>query len=162
VLVIQIALGIVLGWLIISRFDSIIESIFDYVSGFLRIILFPFKLILKILKAPTLVIKELLFALVYAAIIILICLILIAIVVSIAYGFFYALFEFIPQPYSRYVFFVIFGGGLLYGFLLMLKESYQNYKSGVSKHWIFGAFVCITLCLLLLFFAVNKIASNFN
>ena len=87
-LVIQIALGIVLGWLIISRFDSIIESIFDYVSGFLRIILFPFKLILKILKATTLDIKELLIGLVCAVIIFFICLILIAIVLSIAYGFF--------------------------------------------------------------------------
>jgi hypothetical protein len=106
--------------------------------------------------------RELLFGLTYTVAKILKWLIPIAIVVGIAFGFFYVLFEFIPQPYSRYIFFLIFGGGLLYGFSLMLKESFQNYKSGSSKHWIFGAFVSVTLCLLLLFIAVTQITSKFN
>ena len=161
-LIIESALGIVLGWLIINHFDAVIDSIFNIVSGFFRIILFPFKLIFKIIIEVALVGRELLFGLTYTVAKILKLLIPIAIVVGIAFGFLYVLFEFIPQPYSRYIFFLIFGGGLLYGFSLMLKESFQNYKSGASKHWIFGAFVSVTLCLLLLFIAVTQIASKFN
>ena len=104
-LIIEIALGIVLGWLIINHFDAVIDSIFNLVSGLFRIILFPFKLVFKIIKEVALVGRELLFGLTYTFAKILKWLIPIAIVVGIAYGFFYVLFEFIPQPYSRYIFF---------------------------------------------------------
>jgi hypothetical protein len=161
-LIIEIALGIVLGWLIINHFDAVIDAIFNIVSGFFRIILFPFKLAFKIFKEVALVAKELLFGLTYTATKILKWLIPIAIVVGIAYGSFYLLFEFIPQPYSRYIFFLIFGGGLLYGSSVMMKESYENYKNKTSKHWLFGAFASITISLFLLLMAINGVTSIFH
>lgn len=161
-LIIEIALGIVLGWLIINHFDALVDSILSVVEGFFKILFFPFKLAYKILKELNSILKDLLFGLAYTFAKIAKWLFPIALVFGIASGLFYLLFEFIPQPYSRYIFFIIFGGGLLYGCSLMFKESYENYKSGASKHWMFGAFVSITICLFLLFFAVNKIASNFN
>jgi hypothetical protein len=161
-LIVEIALGIVLGWLIIKHFDAVIDSIFNLINGFFRIILFPFKLAFKIFKGIAFFAKEVLFGLTYTTTKILKWVIPIAIVVGIAYGLFYLLFDFVPQPYSRYIFFLIFGGALLYGFSVMMKESLENYKNKTSKHWLYGAFVSITVILILLLVAVNGVFAIFH
>ena len=47
-LIIEIALGIVLGWLIINHFDAVVETLLFIFSSIIRAIFFPFKLLKNI------------------------------------------------------------------------------------------------------------------
>jgi len=44
-LIIEIALGIVLGWLIINHFDAVVETLLFIIGSIIRAIFFPFKLL---------------------------------------------------------------------------------------------------------------------
>lgn len=47
-LVIEIALGIVLAWLIINHFDALVETAFTVIGSMLSVIFFPFKLVANV------------------------------------------------------------------------------------------------------------------
>ena len=133
-LIVEIALGIVLAWFIITNFEHILKVIF-----------YPFKLIRIVLIEAW----EILYEMIYGVTInskklfnfILPFVILIAVVI----GFIYLIFEYIPQPYSMYLFLSLFGIALTFGIFIMLKESYLSYKSKSSKYWIFGTVIGLIL-----------------
>ena len=114
-LIIEIALGIVLGWVIINHY-----------AASKRLLLYFLFWIIYIATLGSLI---------------------------------YAIFEFIPQPYSKYTFFAIFSPLLIFGYYSIIKDTYVSYKNGDTKYWIFGATVSLILLVILVWNIVALIVN---
>jgi hypothetical protein len=165
-LVIEIAIGVVLGWILIKHFDGFINSIVGFTIGFFKIIFYPFKIIWTILREVYLLVYEVFYGVVATVLkamrLGLPLALFAAAAVLIVVGFFNLIFNFIPQPYSRYLFWLIFGSGLLYGIFVFLKDEYENYKNNDSSRWAFVAFFGLVICIFIVALAVRGIASIFT
>lgn len=161
-LIIEIALGIVLGWILINHLDAILNSTIGLITVFFNVISYPFKITWKILKEIWLIAFELIYGVSVALLKSSLYVFPIAIFLVIVGGIFYSIFEFVPQPYSRYLFFSIFGGSLLYGIYVILRDSYLNYKNNDSKLWIYGALVASVLSIFIVVSAVRGMVSIFS
>lgn len=136
--IINIALGIVLAWLLITRFHSIIGYI-----------LFPLKVLLKGVRGLPMFLFGILGALIIFFSRFVLKILPLALIITLALGLFYVLATFMPQPYLKYILILIFGGGLLLAFIVMLKEGYESYKVKASKHWIFVLLFVLTITTLI-------------
>jgi hypothetical protein len=141
-LVIQIAFGIVLAWLIITRIDTIA-----------RIVLAPFRFVGLILHAIGGIFYEMFYGLAVTIGKLLMYVLPLALIVAVIVGLFYGLFTFVPKPDITNIFFVILGAVLLAGLMTSLKDAYESYKEKSSNFWMFALTITI-FCTLLFFFVV--------
>lgn len=138
-LILQIAFGIVLAWFIITRFEIVAHYV-----------LAPFRFIGIIFYEIGKIFYEMIYGILVTLGKLLIYVLPFAFIVAIAVGFFYGLFTYVPQPYSKYTFFVLLGAGLLTGLFIFLKDAQESYREKSSNFWMFA--ITITLfCLFLLF-----------
>jgi len=150
-LIIEIALGIVLGWFIINHFEFILNVIF-----------YPFKLIRIVLIEAWEIFYEMIYGITVNSKKLLLYILPFLILLAVVIGFVYLIFGVFPQPYSMYLFLVLFGSALTFGIFLMLKDSYIGYKSKSSKHWIFGAVMGLILSIFPILLVVRGIALLFS
>ncbi|CAN1506906.1 hypothetical protein MCEMAEM4_00686 [Burkholderiaceae bacterium] len=147
ILIFQIAFGIVLAWFLITRIDTV-----------LQIVLAPFRFIAVIFSAVGGVFYEMLYGIVVTVGKVLKYVLPFAFLVAIVVGLFYGLFTFVPQPYSKYTFFALFGAGLLAGLFVFLKDAHESYKEKSSNFWMFA----ITITLFCLFLFISVVLPIFN
>ena len=141
-LVIQIAFGIVLAWLIITRLDTIA-----------RILLAPFRFVGSVLYGIGGIFYEIFYGVIATIVKVLIYILPLAFVVGAVVGLFYCFFTFVPQPYSKNIFLVILWVGLLAAVATFLKDAYESYKEKSSKLWMYALTIAI-FCVALLFSAL--------
>lgn len=150
-LIIEIALGIVLAWFIINHFEIILNAI-----------LYPFKLICILLIDAWEILYEMIYGLTVNGKKLIYFLLPLVILLTVVIGLIYIIFEYISQPYSKYLFFSLFGSALSFAIFIMLKESYMSYKSKSSKYWIFGTVIGVILSIFLIVLVVRGIALLFS
>jgi hypothetical protein len=125
-LVLQIAFGIVLAWLIITRFDSI-----------KNVILFPFRMLWSLAKAIGGIAYEMVYGISVTAGKILLYGIPIAFVVAIVGGIGYGLFNLLPAEHFQTIFFSIIVFGIITAIATIAKDFYESYKEKNSYFWMF-------------------------
>jgi len=141
-LVIQIALGIVLAWFLITRFETIINIIF-----------YPFRLVWKIIKAIGVGIYEVLRVLVSEFGELIFYFLSIAFIGAIVVGLFLAVPVFIAEPYTKYGYIALIGLGLAIALLTILKDAIESYKDKSPYYWMFLiTFIFFIVLLVLRFF----------
>ena len=140
-LIIQIAFGIVLAWFVITRFEKIID-----------IVLFPFRLVWKIIKSIGAGIYEVLQVLVSVFGELIFYVVSIAFVIAIVVGLFLAVPIFILEPYTKYGYIALIGSGLAIALLIILKDAIESYKDKSPYFWMFLITFILFLVLLVLRF----------
>lgn len=125
-LVLQIAFGIVLAWLIITRFNSITNVIF-----------FPFRMLWRLSKAIGSIAYEMVYGISVTVGKILLYGIPIAIVVAIVGGIGYGLFILVPAEYFQTIFFSVIVFGIITTAATIAKDFYESYKEKSSYFWMF-------------------------
>ena len=128
-LIIQIALGIVLGWYLITRFEKIKAVIFS-----------PFKFLWWIAKKLSLILFNIIYAISkeLAEIIskVLPYIIFFSVTVAVLGGVGLTVIKFELQDYFGTSIVVIFALFFVYAVYVMFKESYENYKSKTTNDWM--------------------------
>lgn len=124
-LIIQIALGIVLGWLIINHFEKVIEFTVETIGLIFRAIFFPFKLIFRFILSVVEIISYYRkgFAL------FLLSLIAIGIVITVFVG----IHQFIPEEHKTTGTLIIFGIGLSIAAFIFFKDMFEVIRDKLKK-----------------------------
>lgn len=157
-LIIQIALGIVLAWYVITRFEAVV----NVVTYPFKILFWPFKILWIVVREVVLNFREIIYGLVEALWKIFIYILPFAILLLVIGGAFYALIEFVPKPYNGNILIFIIACIAIASLFVMFKESYENYKSKTTTHWILAGLLVVILSFGLIGFIAKLITSYFS
>ncbi len=124
-LIIQIALGIVLGWLIINHFARVIEFTVATIILIFKVIFFPFKMIfgfiISVFEIISFYRKE--FTSFFLTII----------VIGFAIALLVGIHQFIPDEHKTTGTIIIFGIGLSIAALIFIKDMYEVIRDKTKK-----------------------------
>ena len=143
ILVIQIALGILLGWILIVNFELVSKLFFAPFKFIKWLITIPFFVLKTVLEVFLILVKALMPLVPYLLIFIVFC-----------FGV-YGVFAYLPNEYGKYIFGTLFLGGLIYSLYIIVKEANENYKSqnGSTIYWMLMGCVGFTIIFALVLIA---------
>ena len=151
-LIIQIALGIVLAWYVITRFEAVV----NVVTYPFKILFWPFKFLWVVVREVVLNLREIIYGLVEVLWKLFIFILPYIIIFAIIGSMLYCLAEFVPKPYNGIILTSIIACIALAYLYVMFKESYENYKSKTTTHWVYAGLVFL-FCISVLVTIIQKI-----
>ena len=125
-LILEIAFGIVLGWLIITNFEVLIEFFSTLVSSVLKLFLAPFKLVIWLFKE----IREVLNFYKKGIAYVLLFSITVSIVFVVGAGIF---INFVPEKNIGTILWLLFGVALITAIFIFFKDMLEFLSSKTKK-----------------------------
>jgi hypothetical protein len=126
-LIIEIALGIVLGWLIITNFEALLESLVSLLELFFKVFFSPFKLLMWMKNLIFGVISNYKKPISYA----LISVMTVAIVTVVGLGIFS---NFVSEKNYANLGWSLFGIGIIVAYLIFFKDMLELLSSKSKKN----------------------------
>jgi hypothetical protein len=157
-LIIQIALGIVLAWYVITRFEAVV----NVVTYPFKILFWPFKFLWVVVREVVLNLREIIYGLVELLWKLFIFILPYVILLAVIGGALYVLIEFVPKPYNGNILISIIACIAIASLYVMFKESYENYKSKTTSHWVLAGLLAVILFFGLIGILAKTISSYFS